>query len=280
MLDHLNPYLEPMPIRNTGYSTIPAAILTILLLTFSGCNQETTSAEEANNYPERGNWCGYSEKSPTKESAFECGTSDQPVPTVESTAIMRKEDPWPQTIVLKDWRKGEAVEVARITLQAYKMMEPTSPGIPVTTYHDGDPTPMHFDHRDDHGYIKLKVTKIDWSPCEDYDGSPSYKIIQRILWTKVNPAPWNRPNLKEPSTKVRKRYITAPNFEYVKGDSLPPPTIFKVDRNGRHTLTIGFLAVTPHSTQDRASTYDFDFEISGLGPALEEFSTAQQNRNE
>jgi hypothetical protein len=243
--------------RNTIRFTLPAAFLTLSLLNFSGCGQETASAGEATDPFERGDWCGIRY---LEEQYASCVTT----PTVESTAPIRKQDPWPQTIVLKDRRGRDTVDVARITLQAYKMIEMTSPGIPVAEYDDGNPTPMHFKTGQDGGYIKLKVTRIDWSPCKDYDGSPAYKITQRRLWTNLNPAPWHRPNLKETSTIVRKRYITAPNVEYVAGDSLPPPTIFKVDRNGRHTLTIGFLAVTPQSTGDKASTYDFDFEVSGL----------------
>ena len=175
---------------------------------------------------------------------------------------------WTKTIELKD-RRDDAFTpvVARVTFVAYTMTEPTSPGTPIIGVDQGNGVikvdPIQFPGLEA-GYIKFKITGVDWSPIKaDYDGSSDYKVIVRNVWVDMSPKIYLE-NKKGIAANLRKRYITAPNVEWVKGDSLPPPTIFKVDKNGNYTFTVGVKAVTPKTVEEKPFDFSFNFDVKGL----------------
>lgn len=175
---------------------------------------------------------------------------------------------WTKTIELKDRREdGLTPVVAKVTFAAYTMTEPTSPGVPILAVEENGVLkvdPIKFPGLDA-GYIKFKITNIDWSPMgKEYDGSSEYKVIVRNVWVDMSPQIYIETKKKGATVNLRKRYITAPNVEYVKGDSLPPPTIFKVDRNSGYTFVVGIKAVTPKTTEEKPFEFAFNFNIDGL----------------
>jgi hypothetical protein len=171
--------------------------------------------------------------------------------------------PWSKTIDLQDRRdNGQLVVVAKVTFTAYTMTEPTSPGVPIITV-DDKVDPIKFPGLEA-GYIKFKITNIDWSPMgKDYDGSSDFKVIVRNVWVDMTPKIYIETK-KKVTANLRKRYITAPNVEYVKGDSLPPPTIFKVDKNSNYTFFIGVKAVTPKTKEEKPFEFPFSFVVQDL----------------
>ena len=130
---------------------------------------------------------------------------------------------WSKTIELKDRRDdGFTPVVAKVTFVAYTMTEPTSPGTPIIGVDQGNGVikvdPIQFPGLEA-GYIKFKITGVDWSPiAKDYDGSSDYKVIVRNVWVDMSPKIYLE-NKKGIAANLRKRYITAPNVEWVKGDS-------------------------------------------------------------
>jgi hypothetical protein len=175
---------------------------------------------------------------------------------------------WSRTIELQDRReKGITPVVAKVTFVAFTMTEPTSPGQPIVGMEDQGVIkvdPLKFPGIEA-GYIKFKITKIDWSPMgKDYDGSSDYKVIVRNVWVDMSPQIYIETKKKGATVNLRKRYITAPNVEYVLGDSLPPPTIFKVDKNSSYTFVVGVKAVTPKTVEERPFQFSFNFSVDGL----------------
>ncbi len=175
---------------------------------------------------------------------------------------------WTKTIDLQDRRDGGLTPVvAKVTFAAYSMTEPTSPGQPILAIEEAGVLkvdPIQFTGLNA-GYIKFKITSIDWSPAgKEFDGSSDYKVIVRNVWVDMSPQIYIEKKKKGGDVNLRKRYITAPNVEYIKGDSLPPPTIFKVDRNSNYRFTVGVKAVTPKTTEEKPFQFPFDFTVTGL----------------
>ncbi len=163
---------------------------------------------------------------------------------------------WTREIELKDRQaNGAQPTVAKVTFAAYTMDAPTSPGKPIAAGTDAIMfQPMEA------GFIKFKIIKIDWSPLgTTFDGSADFKIIVRNLWVDMSPQIYLEGKKGGNPAAMRKRYITAQNFEYVKGDSLPPPQIFKVDKNGSYAFTVGVKAVTPKTTEEKPFDFVFNF---------------------
>ncbi|MBK9450203.1 MAG: hypothetical protein IPN95_12495 [Bacteroidetes bacterium] len=168
---------------------------------------------------------------------------------------------WTREIELKDRQaNGAQPTVAKVTFAAYTMDAPTSPGKPIAAGTDAIMfQPMEA------GFIKFKIIKIDWSPLgTTFDGSADFKIIVRNLWVDMSPQIYLEGKKGGNPAAMRKRYITAQNFEYVKGDSLPPPQIFKVDKNGSYAFTVGVKAVTPKTTEEKPFDFVFNFKVEGL----------------
>jgi hypothetical protein len=172
--------------------------------------------------------------------------------------------PWSKTIELQDRRDaGQMPVVARVTFHAYSMMEMTSPGQPIMMGANDVGETIRFPGMDA-GYVRFKITKIEWDSKSGYDGSPDYKVIVRNSWVQMSPRIYLDGRKGGNADNLRKRYITAPNVEYVKGDSLPPPTIFKIDKNGSFAFTIGVKAVTPKTVEEKPFDFTFNFGVEGL----------------
>ncbi|MFN8396660.1 MAG: hypothetical protein U0176_18690 [Bacteroidia bacterium] len=176
---------------------------------------------------------------------------------------------WTETITLPDRREAGAMDVAKITFQGFSLTEPTSPGQPIASV-NGKPEQIRFPGLEA-GYIKFRISQIEWltDAKVGYDGSPDYKVIVRNQWVEMSPKIY-LDGKKGNAANLRKRYITAQNFEYVKGDSLPPPAIFKIDKNGSYTFTIGVKALTPKTTEERPFDFNFSFGVAGLQASIEE----------
>lgn len=174
--------------------------------------------------------------------------------------------PWTETITLADRREAGPLDVAKITFQGFTMIDQTSPGQPITMV-GGKADLVRFPGLEA-GYIKLKISKIEWlTDKTGYDGSPDYKVIVRNQWVEMNPRIYVD-GKKGNAANLRRRYITAQNFEYVKGDSLPPPTIFKIDKNGSYVFTVGVKALTPKTTEERPFDFTFSFGVAGLQASI------------
>lgn len=171
---------------------------------------------------------------------------------------------WTRTIELKDRQANGALPtVATVTFMAYTMDAPTSPGKPIPA--NASSTEAIVFQPMEAGFIKFKITKIDWSPLgATFDGSSDFKVIVRNIWVDMSPQIYLEGKKGGNAANLRKRYITAQNFEYVKGDSLPPPQIFKIDKNGNYSFTIGVKAVTPKTVEERPFDFVFSFKVDGL----------------
>lgn len=183
--------------------------------------------------------------------------------------------PWRRTVTLKDRLEGgQTPDVAKVTLSAYYLNSRVSPGAPIVTIDGSRPDTLRFNNRPD-GYIKFRFDKIRWmfDKLEDVDSeadlTPEYKVVVRSLWVDMNPRVYLDPEVKRRNpgynvNRLRRTYITAPNVEYVYGDSMPPPIIFKVDQNNNYKFNIGIKAVTPETGQEKQFVYTFDFSVDGL----------------
>lgn len=177
-----------------------------------------------------------------------------------------KREPWTSTISIKDRRKAnEQPVVAKVTVSAYWMTSRVSPGLPILKGPDGNPDPVRYDLQLE-SYLKFKIDGIEWVDPE-YDKSPEYKVIMRSIWVEMSPRLYEEKRgefagLNE--SQRRKLYITSPNMEYEPGDSMPPPIIFKIDRNNRYTFTLGFTTITPKTEKEKPWPFTFTFTVDGL----------------
>jgi hypothetical protein len=177
-----------------------------------------------------------------------------------------KREPWTSTISIKDRRKAnEQPVVAKVTVSAYWMTSRVSPGLPILKGPDGNPDPVRYDLQLE-SYLKFKIDGIEWVDPE-YDKSPEYKVIMRSIWVEMSPRLYEEKRgefagLSE--SQRRKLYITSPNMEYEPGDSMPPPIIFKIDRNNRYTFTLGFTTITPKTEKEKPWPFTFTFTVDGL----------------
>lgn len=183
--------------------------------------------------------------------------------------------PWRRTVTLKDRLEGgQTPDVAKVTLSAYYLNSRVSPGAPIPTIDGTRPDTLRFNNRPD-GYIKFRFDNIKWMFEEmadlesEADLTPEYKVVVRSLWVDMTPRVYvdqevKRRNPGFSDSRLRRTYITAPNVEYVYGDSMPPPIIFKVDQNNNYKFLIGIKAVTPETGQEKQFGYTFDFTVDGL----------------
>lgn len=184
---------------------------------------------------------------------------------VAPSILVAQRAPWRRTVQLQDRRDGgQTPVVANVTFQAYWMKDRVSPGSPILAV-DGKPDPIKFDNRPD-GFIKFKIVEINWAPLgATYDGSSDYKVVVRSVWVDMIPRIYlDRAVPGRSKAALQKMFITAPNVEYVKNDSLPPPIIFKVDRNDKYTFSIGIKATTPKTALEKPFDFNFSFDVTGL----------------
>ena len=177
----------------------------------------------------------------------------------------QQRSPWRKTIQLQDRRDaGQNPVVANVTFGAYWLKDRVSPGVPILAV-DGKPDPIRFDGRPN-GFIKFKIVNINWAPLgTEYDGSSDFKVVVRSVWVDMSPKIYlDNKQAGKSTSSLKKAFITAPNVEYVKGDSLPPPIIYLVDKSDKYTFSIGIKATTPETAEEKPFTYRFSFEITGL----------------
>lgn len=170
---------------------------------------------------------------------------------------------WKKTIQLKDRRDGSAPVVANAQLSAYYMKSRLEVGSPLKMDANGDGIPINFGNINE-GYIKFKIDKITWTDSI-YDGTRDFKVVVRSLWVDMNPKIWTE--IRVPGRtpdQLRRQFINAPNVEYIEGDSLPPPFIFKINRNGSFAFTMGFKTLTPRTYLEKPFPYTFRFPVTGM----------------
>lgn len=171
---------------------------------------------------------------------------------------------WSKTITLKDRQEGKKTpEAAKVVLSAYYMNSRLAVGDPIMMNANGDGNLVNFGNLNE-GFIKFKIDKITWID-ENYDKSPEYKVVVRSLWVDMNPKVWL--DIRVPGKSkdaLRRTFINAPNVEFVHGDSLPPPFIFKVNRNDSYAFTMGFKVLTPKTARERPFPHTFRFNVRGL----------------
>lgn len=175
------------------------------------------------------------------------------------------QSPWSKTIILKDRQDGgKTPDAAKVVLSAYFMNTRLAVGEAITMNSSGEANPVNFPAQNE-GYIKFKIDKITWLDESGFDKSPEYKMIVRSLWVDMNPKIWLdiRKSGKSPDV-LRRSFINAPNVENVFGDSLPPPFIFKVNRNDNYSFTMGFKVLTPKTARERPFPHTFNFTVRGL----------------
>lgn len=174
--------------------------------------------------------------------------------------------PWRRTVTIKDRQDGNKnPAVAKATFSAYYMVSRVSPGSPILAGPDGKPEIIKFNARPD-GYIKFRIEKIEWVDPE-FDKTQDFKVVIRNLWVNMSPKIYldrKRANPGVPTSTLRRQFIAAPNVEYVHGDSLPPPIIYKIDQNNEYRFTIGMKAVTPNTTKEKPFVFTFPFTVNGL----------------
>ncbi len=170
---------------------------------------------------------------------------------------------WKKTIQLKDRREENSPVVANAELSAYYMKSRLEVGSPLKMDGDGNGIPINFGNIIE-GYIKFKIDKITWTDSI-YDGTRDFKIVVRSLWVDMNPKIWTEIRVpgKTPD-QLRRQFINAPNVEYIEGDSLPPPFIFKINRNGDFAFTMGFKTLTPRTYLEKPFPYTFRFPVTGM----------------
>ena len=173
---------------------------------------------------------------------------------------------WTRTIELKDRRKSgkKGAVVGSAKLSAYYMENRIQRGTPVS---GGAEVPtINFKNSNLETYIKIKVDEFNWDvKASGYDKTPDFKIVVRSLWVDMDPRVWTEVNMAGLSNEQkRRRFIQAPNIEYVFGDSLPPPFIFKLNRNGTYRLTIGFKTITPETKKESPFYETFTFKVEGM----------------
>ncbi|MEM0999161.1 MAG: hypothetical protein AAGN35_19050 [Bacteroidota bacterium] len=183
--------------------------------------------------------------------------------------------PWKRTITLKDRLEGgQTPDVAKVTLSAYFLVSRVSPGAPIMRAPDGTTEIVTFNKRPD-GYIKFRFEDITWMleqlKNQDVESvadlTPEFKVVVRSLWVDMAPSIYldqKRANPGMAPSRLRRMYITAPNVEYIYGDSMPPPIIFKVDQNADYKFLIGIKAVTPETGREKQFVFTFDFSVRGL----------------
>ncbi len=166
---------------------------------------------------------------------------------------------WKTSITLKDRREGgELPDVAKVDLSAYYMTSRLAPGDPISSG-----GPINFPAINE-GFIKFKIDNITWID-EEFDKSPEYKVVVRSLWVDMKPRVWQDIRVPGQTTdQLRRSFINAPNVEYIFGDSMPPPFIFKVNQNDNYTFTVGFKVLTPSTDREKPFPFSFSFNIRGL----------------
>jgi hypothetical protein len=173
---------------------------------------------------------------------------------------------WKSTISVKDRRKNnDQPVVAKVSISAYWMTSRVSPGLPILKAADGNPETVRYDLQLE-SYLKFKIDQIEWVDPE-YDKSPEYKVIMRSIWVDMSPRLYDEKRGEFAGLtdqQRRKLYITSPNMEYEPGDSMPPPIIYKIDRNNRYTFTIGFTTITPKTEKEKPWPFTFGFTVDGL----------------
>ncbi len=177
--------------------------------------------------------------------------------------IVQAQSAWKKTIELQDRRKESSPVVANIDLSAYILKSRVDIGSPAMMDADEDGLPINFGNINE-GYVKFKIDKITWIDST-YDGSRDFKVIVRSLWVDMNPPIWTE--IRVPGRtpdQLKRQFINSPNVEYVKGDSLPPPFIFKINRNGNFTFTMGFKTLTPETKLEKPFPYEFRFRVTGM----------------
>lgn len=171
---------------------------------------------------------------------------------------------WTKTIILKDRQEGNRTpEAAKVVLSAYYMNSRLAVGDPITMNANGEANFVSFPGLND-GFIKFKIDKIIWTD-ESFDKSPEYKVVVRSLWVDMNPKLWLDIRRSSKSKEaLRRSFINAPNVEYIDGDSLPPPFIFRVNQNDSYAFTLGFKVLTPKTARERPFPHTFRFNVKGL----------------
>lgn len=181
-------------------------------------------------------------------------------------AQVAKREAWTSTISVKDRRNGnDQPVVAKVTVSAYWMTSRVSPGLPILKTTDGSPEPIRYDLQLE-AFLKFKIDGIEWVDPE-YDKSPEYKVIMRSIWVDMSPRLYEEKRGEFASlneSQRRRLYITSPNMEYEPGDSMPPPIIYKIDRNNRYTFTLGFTTITPKTAKEKPWPFNFTFTVDGL----------------
>lgn len=177
--------------------------------------------------------------------------------------VANAQAPWRRTIELKDRRETSSPVVATAELSAYFMRSRLEVGTRCNMGPDGNGTPISFAGLNE-GFIKFKIDKIRWID-EAYDETRDFKVVVRSLWVDMNPRVWTEIRIAGRSNdQLRRQFINAPNVEYVKGDSLPPPFIFKVNRDGNYAFTVGFKTLTPGTFKEKPFDYTFRFRVNDM----------------
>lgn len=170
---------------------------------------------------------------------------------------------WKKNIQLKDRRNGDSPVVANAVISAYFMKSRLEVGSPCKMDADGNGLPINFGNINE-GYVKFKIDKINWID-ENYDGTRDYKVVVRSLWVDMSPKIWTE--IRVPGRtpdQLRRQFINAPNVEYIQGDSLPPPFIYKINRNGSFAFSMGFKTLTPATYLEKPFPFTFRFPITGM----------------
>lgn len=191
------------------------------------------------------------------------------------TPLLSPAQIWKRTVTLKDRREGgETPAVAKAELSAYYMNSRLAPGDPIKVDASGNALPILYPQLNE-GYIKIKIDNITWTD-ENFDKSSEYKVVVRSLWVDMKPRIWQRRGNQVPGKtqdQLRRSFINAPNVEYVFGDSMPPPFIFKLNESNRFTFQLGFKVLTPETDREKPFPETFSFGVQGLPPSPDNIDT-------
>jgi len=180
-----------------------------------------------------------------------------------SASMANAQKVWRKTIELKDRREASSPVVAKAELSAYFMRNRLEVGARCFMDDDNNGLPISFSGLNE-GYVKFKIDKITWVD-EAYDGTRDFKVVVRSLWVDMSPRVWTEIRVAgRTNDQLRRQFINAPNVEYVKGDSLPPPFIFKVNRDGNYAFKVGFKTLTPGTSKEKPFDYTFRFRVNDM----------------
>jgi hypothetical protein len=189
--------------------------------------------------------------------------------------VLGQQTPWKHTIIVKDIRKDGPVDVAEVTVTARWMTDKLKQGTPIFVIPGTTkPEPIMYSNKEKESFLKFKIEDIkitdkvfNESPESQKAYKSEYKVIMRSLWADVSPRPYdeNERDIKGmDEAQRRKKYITSPNMEYEFGDPLPPPIIFKIDRNNNYVFKLMFTAITPETQKEVPDPTYLPFLIDGL----------------